>query len=65
MRVILTEEYDDHGNLTKIIANEAYTGDHVLDAHWDPHDEQTPEKRAEFRTWVNTMLIRKGHDPIN
>lgn len=65
MKVRLTEEYDKEGNMIRIIAESAETGEHVIDAIWDPHDEQTIEKRAAFRAWVTTMLTRMGHDSIN
>lgn len=61
----LTEVFNSNGGMSKIIATDAETGEHIIDALWDPHDQQTEENRYEFRKWVNTMLARKGFISIN
>lgn len=61
----ITEIHDKDGSLTKLEAYDADTGSHVLDGHWDPSDDQTPDNREHFRRWFRTMLNRKGYDSIN
>ena len=49
--------YDKDGNLTRI---EAYTntGEFIMQALWDPNDEQTSENRIKFREWFAKHLER-------
>ena len=61
MRVIPTDVYDKEGNLTMIEFQDA-TGEHVLDVVWDPQDEQTSEKRVEFRNWAYRMMEQKDYE---
>lgn len=64
-KVRITEVHDGDGNLSTLEAYDAMNGDHVLSAIWDPTDEHTPENRAAFRAWFNTMLARKNCEPVN
>lgn len=64
-KVIQKEVHDDGGNIIRIEAVHQDTGEHVLDILWDPNDEQTAEKREEFRKWANRILRSKGLTPIN
>ena len=61
MAVTTHDIYNKDGDLLRI---EAYkeNGDHLLDFLWDPRDEQTSEKRVEFRKWVNRHLKQAGHE---
>lgn len=63
--VRIIEIFDDEGNLSRLEASDVVSGDHVLDGHWDPQDEQTPDNRALFRSWFGKMLRRKGYESIN
>jgi len=63
--VRINEVHDEQGNLTKLEAYDVKSGDHVLDGHWDPTDDQTPENREHFREWFNAMLRNKSVRPIN
>lgn len=49
--------YDKDGNMTRI---EAYNekGDFIMQALWDPTDEQTAENRVKLREWFNKHLER-------
>jgi hypothetical protein len=61
MKVIPIDVYDKDGNLTKIEFQDA-DGAHVIDAVWDPSDEQTSENRVEFRNWAYKMIKRKDYE---
>lgn len=66
MKIIRFKEvHDEREHLVKIIAERADTGEHVLDAIWDPHDKQTPENRENFRVWVRRMLTQMGYEITN
>lgn len=52
MTPIQKEVFDEDGNLKLIEVVDAKTSQHLADFLWDPNDEQTPEKRNEFRSWV-------------
>ena len=47
--------YDKDGNLTRIDFLDQ-NGDFVIQALWDPSDEQTSENRIKFREWTYKML---------
>lgn len=64
-KVIQKEIFDDDGNMLRIEVNEQDTGKHVFDILWDPHDEQTPEKRDQFRKWALHMLKNKDFQSVN
>jgi hypothetical protein len=60
MRLIPTEIHEN-GELTKIeYHNEA--GEFVIEAVWDPEDEQTSENRVKFREWATRLLDQKGYE---
>jgi hypothetical protein len=62
MRAITIDVYNESGDLTKIVANDA-AGDHIADFQWDPTDEQTSENRVKFRAWVYRFLEEnKGYE---
>lgn len=60
MKAILIE-YHDKAGMTKIECNKP-SGEHILDALWDPTEKQTPENRIKFRNWTVGMLKRKGYE---
>lgn len=60
-KVIPVDVYDKDGNLSKIEFNEK-DGTHVVDALWDPKDEQTSENRVLFRQWAYRMLEQQGYE---
>lgn len=49
--------YDKEGNMVRI---EAYdqTGEFIMQALWDPRDEQTHDNRVKFRQWFYEHLER-------
>lgn len=53
--------YDKDGNFTKIEFYDT-AGKHIIDVIWDPNDEQTPEKRVEFRKWAYVVIKRYDHE---
>ena len=60
--VYCVDVHDKDGNLAKIEAYEFGSGDFVLQFLWDTHDEQTSEKRIEFRKWVTRHLNQTGYN---
>ena len=54
MKLTPIDIYDKEGNLTR---REFFTsdGEFQFQALWDPKDEQTSEKREEFRDWTTRM----------
>ena len=59
-KAIPVDVYDKEGNMLRIEFNDG-SGEHIFDALWDPRDEQTSEKRAEFRKWAYRVLEQKGY----
>lgn len=57
MKYDMIDIYDKDGNLVRI---EAYdqTGEFVMQALWDPTDEQTHENRVKLRQWFANHLER-------
>lgn len=49
--------YDKDGNMTRIEAYDA-KGDFIMQALWDPTDEQTAENRVKLREWFAKHLER-------
>jgi len=49
--------YDKDGNMTRIEAYDG-AGDFIMQAIWDPTDEQTSENRIQFRKWFAEHLER-------
>lgn len=60
-KVTPSEVLDSEGNLTAI---EFYNllGGFVIQAVWDPRDEQTSENRALFRKWAYRQLEQQGYE---
>ncbi len=58
-KIIWNEVHDEAGNLTKIEINNR-DGGHVYDFLWTQDEPNTPENRAEFRSWVSRFLANKG-----
>ena len=61
MKAIPTDVYDKDGNLIKIEFNDG-EGAHIIDAQWDPSDEQTSENRVSFREWAYKWIEQKGYE---
>lgn len=61
MRARQVEVFSKDGHLQKIEVT-LETGVHLFDALWDPNDEQTHEKREEFRKWVKRLTAQHGHE---
>jgi hypothetical protein len=61
MKARQVEVFDEYGDL-KCIEVTLEDGNHLFDAVWDDRDEQTEEKRIEFRKWVKRMVAQKGHE---
>lgn len=61
-KVSLTEIYDEQGNMLRIEAHNLTTGDHVMDALWDPNDEQNDANRILFRVWFRNILTRNNFE---
>ena len=57
--VVLSDVYNDQGDIVRIEAVDVETGKPFLDFLWDPRDEQTPENRVEFRRWAGQILTSK------
>ena len=52
----------EDGKLKAIEYNRADTGKFEFQAMWDPRDEHTPEKIAEFRVWCAKMATRLDYE---
>jgi hypothetical protein len=61
MGIIAKDIYNEQGDMVRIEFNKE-NGDHIVDAIWDENDEQTSEKRIEFRKWAYHMLQNMGYD---
>ena len=59
--VYCVDVHDKDGNLLKVEAYEFGSGNFVLQFLWDEHDEQTSEKRIEFRKWAIRHLKQTGY----
>ena len=57
---ICTDIYDKDSNMVRI---EAHTADDqfIIQGLWDHRDEQTSEKREEFRAWFYRQLKQHGY----
>jgi hypothetical protein len=62
-RAIPVDVYDKDGNMTKIEFNTA-SGEHIVDAVWDPTDEQTSENRIKFREWAYRFIETKEYEVV-
>lgn len=59
-KAICIDIYNKEGELTQIEAFDS-KGDFIMQALWDPTDEQTSENRANFRKWFYTHLKRQNY----
>lgn len=62
-RVIPVDVYDKEGNMVRIEFNDI-NGEHVIDAVWDPADEQTSENRVKFREWAYRFIQQKDYEVL-
>ena len=62
MAKVIPVEYIKDGELKTISFSDEATGEHVIDAQWDPRDKQTSENRAAFRKWAYRMVEQMGHE---
>lgn len=53
---------DAKGLLNKIVATDAYTGEHLVDVLWDPTDDHTEENLGSFIEWADRMIRRLGYE---
>lgn len=60
-RAIPVDVYDNEGNMVRIEFNDS-SGNHIIDAQWDPTDEQTSENRASFRKWAYHFVEQKDYE---
>jgi len=60
-KAIPVDVYDRDGNLMRIEFNTT-SGDHIIDAIWDPTDEQTSENRSKFREWAYKWIEQKEYE---
>ena len=60
MKLIPTEIHEN-GDLIKIEYYDS-DGEFVIEAVWDPEDEQTSENRVKFREWATRLLDQKGYE---
>lgn len=64
-RARITEVCGPAGELLRLEAHDADNGGHIIDAPWDPDEENTRKNREAFRDWFNLYLRRKSIEPIN
>jgi len=64
MKAIPVDVYDKDGNMLKVEFNDG-EGNHIVDALWDPKDEQTSKNREEFRKWAYKLITQKGYTLYN
>lgn len=55
-----TEIHSESGDLLRIEFHDQ-DGKHIIDAVWDDSDEQTTDKRKEFRLWTYKAVQNKGY----
>jgi len=65
IKVYPVDIYDKDGNLLQIEFLDKTTSEFQFQAVWDPNDEQTHEKREEFREWAGHMAKSLGFEVIN
>lgn len=61
MTVVQQDIYDKAGNLVRIEVHDE-SGEFLMQFLWDERDEQTSEKREEFRKWAERHLKQAGHE---
>jgi hypothetical protein len=62
-RAIPVDVYDKDGNMIRVEFNDT-NGNHIIDAVWDPADEQTSEKREAFRKWAYEFIKNKDYEVL-
>jgi len=62
-RAIPVDVYDRDGNMLRIEFNEL-SGEHIIDAVWDPMDAQTSENREAFRKWAYNFVRNKDYEVL-
>lgn len=62
-RAIPVDVYDKDGNMIRIEFNDM-EGNHIIDAVWDPMDEQTSENREAFRKWAYNFVRNKEYEVL-
>jgi hypothetical protein len=62
-RAIPVDVYDKDGNMLRIEFNDM-DGQHIIDAQWDPTDEQTSENRESFRRWAYNFVRNKNYEVL-
>lgn len=62
-QAIPVDVYDKEGNMIKIEFSTS-SGEHIMDALWDPNDEQTSENRIKFREWAYRFITQKEYEVI-
>lgn len=60
-KVIPVDLYDANGNMKGIEFNTP-SGEFVIEATWDPRDEQNSENRVAFRKWAYHMLTQMDYE---
>lgn len=61
MTVVQQDIYDKQGNLVRIEVHDE-SGEFLMQFLWDERDEQTSEKREDFRKWATRHLQQAGHE---
>ena len=62
-RAIPVDVYDKDGNMLRIEFHDS-EGEHIIDAVWDPKDEQTSKNREEFRKWAYNFIKNKDYEVL-
>jgi hypothetical protein len=62
-RAIPMDVYDKDGNMLRIEFHDS-EGEHIIDAQWDPIDEQTSENRESFRRWAYNFVRNKDYEVL-
>lgn len=62
-RVIPVDVYNRDGEMIKIEFSDM-NGEHIIDAVWDPTDEQTSANREAFRKWAYDFLRNKDYEVL-
>jgi hypothetical protein len=62
-RAIPVDVYDQDGNMLRIEFHDL-EGTHIIDAQWDPTDEQTSENREVFRRWAYNFVRNKDYEVL-
>ena len=60
---IPVEVFSKEGDLMRIEFHDL-DGNHIIDAVWDPKDDQTSENRVKFREWAYRFIEQKDYEVI-